>query len=98
MVRVDLAATALILIALGIGYIICLKASKEGSKIFLYGGYVIGGIILVLALMLTLGDVVNRIKRIGATSRRRTTRTITAPQLPTLPRRAVGITQPETAK
>ena len=57
MIRVDLTGWALVLIAMAIAYFVCLKASKEGSKVFQYGGYAIGVIILVISLILAIGDI-----------------------------------------
>lgn len=96
-IRADLGAWALLLIAMAIAYFVCLKASKEGSKIFQYGGYAIGVIILAISLILAVADVGNRIARRRRAPARRTRRTITrpttAPKIPQLPRKAVGITE-----
>jgi len=51
-----LAGWALLSFSIGIGYLICLKASKEGSKLFKYGGYVIGILMLVISLALLAED------------------------------------------
>jgi hypothetical protein len=101
--RIDLGAWALLLIAMGIGYFVLLKASKEGSKLFRYGGYIMGIIILVVSLSLAVSDVGVRISRraMSGRTRRITTRPTTIPQveiprLPLLPRKAVGVTEPQT--
>lgn len=101
--RVDLAAWSLLLIALGIGYLICLKAGKEGGKLFKYGGYVIGVIILVASLLLAACDLGARLSRRRAlprrieraTTRPKTMPSVETPSAPRLPRRAVGVTEPE---
>ena len=93
--RMDMGAWALILIAMGIAYFVCLKASKEGTKLFQYGGYVIGVLILVVSLIMAVGNLVTRARRRRPTTRRTTTRTTRPTTTPTLPRRA---TEPETAK
>ena len=100
--RVELGAWVLLLIAIGIGYFVCLKASKEGTKLFKYGGYVIGIIILAMSLIFTVSGLVSRIRqRRRAMPRRRTTRPVTRPtarpEIPRLPRRTVGVTEPEKA-
>lgn len=100
--RIDMEAWAVLLIALGIGYLICLKASKEGLKLFKYGGYVIGIIILGISLILAVSDLGARISRQRAISRR-TRRTSTRPtagertrpsEVPELPRRIIERTEP----
>ncbi|MEA3306112.1 MAG: hypothetical protein U9R52_04785 [Candidatus Omnitrophota bacterium] len=63
MMRVDLGAWALLLIAMAIAYFVCLKASKEGAKLFKYGGYAIGIIMLVISLILAITDVGSRMAR-----------------------------------
>jgi len=103
--RIDLGAWALLLIAIGMGYFVLLKASKEGAKLFKYGGYVIGIIILLASLIFALSDIGNRIIRrrdILRRTRRMTTPPTTIPKveipkLPILPRKAIGVTEPETA-
>ena len=110
MVRADLGAWGLLLIAIALAYFVCLKASKEGTKLFQYSGYAIGVIILVISLMLAVGDVVTRVRRrrmIPARSTRTTTRPrpitirptatprVRTPELPRLPREAVGVTGQE---
>ena len=87
MVRADLGAWALLLIAMAIAYFVCLKASKEGTKLFRIGGYTIGIIILAISLVLALGDIGSRIARRRRVAPRRTRRTTTRPKTPTLPRR-----------
>jgi hypothetical protein len=91
MIRADLGAWGLRLIAVALAYLVCLKASKEGTKLFQYGGYAIGVIILAISLMLAMGDVITRIKRNRRITRRpvtRTTRPTTTPRVRTqeLPR------------
>lgn len=101
--RVDLGAWALLLIAMGIGYFVCLKASKEGTKLFKYGGYVIGVIILIGGLILAIGDMSVRMRRQRTVPKRPSTgRATTVPKTgptikrseqPALPRRSVGVTE-----
>ncbi len=79
MVRADLGAWALLLIAMAIAYFVCLKASKEGTKLFQYGGYAIGIIILAISLILAVSDVGSRIARRRRTAPRRSTRTAPRP-------------------
>ena len=101
MIRADLGAWGLLLIAVALAYFVCLKASKEGTKLFQYGGYAIGVIILAISLMLAMGDVVTRIKRGMRMARRPVTRTtrptttprVRVPETPRLPREAVGVTE-----
>ena len=61
--RIDLGGWALLLIAVAIAYFVCLKASKEGTKLFQYGGYAIGVIILAISLILAISDIGTRIAR-----------------------------------
>ena len=100
MMRVDLGGWALLLIAMAIAYFVCLKASKEGTKLFQYGGYAIGVIILVISLILAISDVGSRISRRRRTAPRRSavTRPTTRPrtQAPQIPKRAVTV--PEAPK
>lgn len=88
LMRVDLGGWALLLIAIGIAYFVCLKASKEGTKLFKYGGYTIGIIILAISLLMAIGDVTNRIKRRKAMAgrRRTTTQPATTPRIRTAPK------------
>ena len=101
--RAEFGSWVLLLIAIGIGYFVCLKASKEGTKLFKYGGYVIGIIILATSLIFAFGGLVSRIRqRRRVMPRRRTTRPVTRPtarpEIPRLPRRAVGVTEPKAAE
>ena len=79
-----LAGWALLSVALGIGYLVCLKANKEESKLFRYTGYVIGIIILITSLALAISDFTSR--RARQVPRRDTTTPRTqrreAPKLP----------------
>ena len=79
MVRADLGAWALLLIAMAIGYFVCLKASKEGTKLFQYGGYAIGVIILAISLILAITDAGSRIARRRRRTPQRTRTTTTRP-------------------
>jgi hypothetical protein len=104
--RTELAAWALLLIAMGIAYFVCLKASKEGTKLFQLGGYIIGGIILGLSLIFAVSGLISSISRWARRPRRRTTRTTRpttrtrtrTPEIPQLPRRPVGVTEPGAAE
>lgn len=93
--RVDLGGWGLLLIAMAIAYFVCLKASKEGTKLFQYGGYAIGIIILAISLILAISDVGSRIGRQRAMSRRRKTirpptmPRMEPPEMPKIPRRTV---------
>lgn len=94
----DLTAWALIFIAIAMAYFVCLKASKEGSKLFKYGGYIIGLLILVLSLVLGVTNLVSRIRRQGLMQPRigRTpARSVITPRVktPVVPRKVVGITE-----
>lgn len=100
--RIDMEAWALLLIALGVGYLICLKASKEGVRLFKYGGYVIGVVILGISLILAVSDLGRRISHQRAISRR-TRRTSTRStvgertrpsEIPELPQRIIERTAP----
>ena len=102
--RIDLAAWAFLLIAIGMGYLICLKASKESAKLFKYGGYVIGILIVVVSLALMLYDLGSRVRRQKTLPRYdrkmpsipiREPR-VNIPEVPKLPRKAVGVTEQET--
>ncbi len=95
MIRADLGAWALLLIAMAVGYFVCLKASKEGTKLFQYGGYAIGVIILAISLILAITDAGSRIarrqRRMSQRIRRTTPRPTTKPRevrtaIPQLPK------------
>ena len=60
MIGTNLAAWALLLIAVAIAYFVCLKASKEASRLFRIGGYTIGIIILAVSLILAISNVAGR--------------------------------------
>lgn len=91
------------MIAIALAYFVCLKASKEGTKLFKNGGYIIGVIILVVSLILAISDLGNRIRRrrtMSRRTRRTTTRPttiprVTPPERPTLPRKAIGVIEGE---
>ena len=98
--RIDLAGWALLLIAMAVGYLICLRASKEGSKLFKNSGYAIGIIILAASLILAICNMWSSSKRRQAVAPRRTDRTMTRPatrtkrpERPIFPRKAVGVTE-----
>ena len=97
--RIDLGGWALLLIAVAIAYFICLKASKEGTKLFKYGGYAIGVIILVISLILAISDVGARLRRrrVTPTRTRRTTRSLTVPEVPQLPSKTISVIEAEKA-
>ena len=61
--RIDLQAWSILLIALGVGYFVCLKASKETGKLFRRGGCIIGVVILALCVIMALSDLGSRIAR-----------------------------------
>jgi hypothetical protein len=79
--RLDLGGWALLLIAMAIAYFVCLKADKEGTRLFKYGGYAIGVIILVISLILAISDVKTRFRRRRVAPR---TSTRSAPSRPTI--------------
>ena len=90
MVRADLAGWALLLIAMAVAYFVCLKASKEGSKVFQIGGYAIGILILAISLVLVLNNLIgNRARRRATPSR---SPKVTGTRVPT------RITTPSTRK
>ena len=63
----------LLLLAMGVGYLICLKASKENTKLFQYAGYVIGMIMIVSSFILSLFntfDTIEGVKRVIRRARR----------------------------
>ncbi|MBN1871816.1 MAG: hypothetical protein JW800_04505 [Candidatus Omnitrophica bacterium] len=67
----------LLLLAMGVGYLICLKAAKENTKLFQYAGYVIGVVMITLSFVLSLfniGDTVASIKMTVRRARRTTLR------------------------
>ncbi|MBL7072125.1 MAG: hypothetical protein ISS26_08190 [Candidatus Omnitrophica bacterium] len=97
--RLDIGAWSLLLIAIGIGYLVCLKASKEGTKLFKNAGYAIGIIILVAGMVLVVCDLGTRITRSRRTAQRRT-QTRSARPVPMvdrerLMRRGAGLPVPE---
>lgn len=61
--KIDLQAWSILLIALGVGYFVCLKASKETGKLFRRGGCIIGVVILALCVIMALSDLGSRIAR-----------------------------------
>ena len=112
-IRIDLIGWALLLIAIATAYIVCLKASKEESRLFKYGGYAVGIFILVVSLILAISNLVSHagrgrvpaLRRAGALTRPTIAPGTKAPdagtlkpertEAPTLPRRTIGIVEPE---
>jgi len=72
----------LLLLSLGIGYIICVKASKDNATLYKYGGYAIGIIMIAFSIMLSifnLMDTVTTIQKAIKRSQRSTMRSTTRP-------------------
>ncbi|MDD5450047.1 MAG: hypothetical protein PHO42_05570 [Candidatus Omnitrophica bacterium] len=95
----DLAAWALIFIAIAMAYFVLSSAAKEGNKLFKLGGYVIGLFILVLSLILMVTNLTSRMRRqeimqnrMGSTAAPRPFMTPNT-RTPVLPRRTVGVPQ-----
>lgn len=87
MLRIDLTGWALLMIAMAVGYLICLKASKESTKLYKLSGVVIGLIIIITSLALVVTTIINNVKTGSARARtRRAASTRMAPTVrPRLP-------------
>ena len=106
MFRVDLVGWSLVLIALAMGYSVCVKASRADNRTIKMIGYIIGIIVIAASLVLALSDLGTRIR-----TRRGTpmlpgrpaagipTRPFNAPNvnMPTMPRAPKAVIQPAPA-
>ena len=99
MMRVDLVGWSLLLIALAMGYSVCIKAGRAENKALKMIGYIIGVIILVVSLALALSDLGARVRfRKGAMVGPQRpagvpTRPFTAPNIPTIPKAPKSATE-----
>ena len=84
LMRVDLLGWSVLLIALAMGYLVCVKANKQENNVLKLAGYIIGIIVVLVSVILALSNLKDTMTRRPAATTRPRTGAVTRP--PAIPR------------